>query len=58
VGANKNKIICSKFLTTNYTKFDIELLEPTQNNHDIGLALETTLNQKVNTILIQVATSL
>jgi hypothetical protein len=55
VGADKNIIICSKFHTTKYTKFDIELLELTQNNYDIGLTLETTLNQKVNTILIQVA---
>jgi hypothetical protein len=58
VGAEKNIIIYSKFHTTNYTKFDIKFLEPTQNNHDIGLTLETTLNQKVNTILIQIATSL
>lgn len=58
MGADKNIIICSKFHTTNYTKFDTEFLEPTQNSHDIGLALETTLNQKVNTILIQAATGL
>jgi hypothetical protein len=58
VGADKNKIICSKFHTTNYTKFDTKFLEPTLNNHDIGLALETTLNQKINIIFIQVPISL
>ncbi len=58
MGANNNIIIYSKFHTTNNTKFDIEFLEPTQNGHDIGLALETSLTKKVNTILIQVATSL
>jgi hypothetical protein len=58
MGANNNIIICSKFHTTNNTKFDIEFLEPTQNSHDIGPTLETSLNKKVNTIFIQVATSL
>jgi hypothetical protein len=58
VGADKNIIICSKFHTTNYTKFDTKFLEPTQNNHDIGLTLETKLNQKVDTILIQAARGL
>jgi len=58
MGAEKNIIIYSKFHTTNYTKFDIKFLEPTQNNDDIGLTLETTVNQKVNIIFIQIATSL
>jgi hypothetical protein len=58
VGVDKNIIIYSKFHTTNYTKFDIKFLEPTQNNHDIGLTLETKLNQKVNTIFIQAARGL
>jgi hypothetical protein len=58
MGANNNIIICSKFYTIDNTKFDIEFLEPTQNSHDIGLAIETSLNKKVNTILIQAATSL
>jgi hypothetical protein len=58
VGAEKNIIICSKFHTTNYMKFDTKFLEPTQNSHDIGLTLETKLNQKVNTILIQAARGL
>jgi hypothetical protein len=58
MGVEKNIIIYSKFHTTNYTKFDIKLLEPTQNNDDIGLTLETTVNQKVNIIFIQIATSL
>jgi hypothetical protein len=50
--ANKNIIICSKFHTTNYTKFDTKFLEPTQNNHDIGLALNIALNPKINTFFI------
>ncbi len=58
MGVEKNIIIYSKFHTTNYTKFDIKFLEPTQNNHDIGLTLETKLNQKVNTIFIQAARGL
>jgi hypothetical protein len=58
MGANKNMIICSKFYKMNYTNSDTEFLEPTQNSHDIGLAFEPTLNQKVNTILIQAAIGL
>jgi hypothetical protein len=58
VGVDKNIIIGSKFHTTNYTKFDTKFLEPTQNNHDVGLTLESKLNQKINTIFIQAATSL
>jgi hypothetical protein len=46
VGADNNIIIYSKFHTINYTKIDIEFLEPTQNNHDIGLTFDTTINQK------------
>jgi hypothetical protein len=58
VGAEKNIIICSKFHTTNYMKFDTKFLEPTQNSHDIGLALDPTLNQRVNTILFQITIGL
>jgi hypothetical protein len=58
VGANKNIIICSKFHKMKYTKFDTEFLEPTQNNHDIGLAFKPTLNKRVNTILVQAAIGL
>jgi hypothetical protein len=53
MGANKNTIICSKFHKMNYTKSDTKFLEPTLNSHDIGLALEPKLNQRINTILIQ-----
>jgi hypothetical protein len=58
MGANKNIIICSEFHKMNYTKSNIKFLEPTQNNHDIGLALDPTLNQRVNTILFQVTIGL